>query len=254
MSEGGLSTDSVFITGTDRGIGLEFVKQLTQLQRPPKHIFATCLCAADCEELHHLALEHSNVHIHQFDVRDYASYPGVVEWVRSHLEGQGLNVLINNAGIGQWQGFEDVTREHMLEVLETNTVAPLMIAKAFLPLLKQAAATEDSTDLSCSRAAVVNVSSTYGLVGLNSNGGVYAYRTSKAALNMVTKSMSVDLKPHGILVVAVSPGWTLTKMGGPNAEITTTTSVAGLLNVMAGLNEASAGSFIRYNGEIFPWS
>jgi len=70
---------------------------------------------------------------------------------------------------------------------------------------------------------------------------------------MVTKSMSVDLKPHGILVVAVHPGWVLTTMGGPSAQITTTTSVSGLLNVMEGLSEDSSGSFIKYDGEVVPW-
>jgi len=63
------------------------------------------------------------------DVRDYASYPGVVEWVGSHLEGEGLNVLVNNAGIAHWQGLEDVTREHIMDCLETNAVVPVMIAK-----------------------------------------------------------------------------------------------------------------------------
>jgi len=77
--------------------------------------------------------------------------------------------------------------------------------------------------------------------------------TFQAAQNMVTKSMSVDLKQHGILVVALHPGWVLTEMGGPNALIDATTSVSGLLKVMEGLNEESAGSFISFKGEIVPW-
>jgi len=70
---------------------------------------------------------------------------------------------------------------------------------------------------------------------------------------MVIKSMAIDLKSHGILVVGVHPGWVLTEMGGPNAEITMNVSVGGLLNVIAGLNEDSAGTLIKYDGEIIPW-
>ena len=75
----------------------------------------------------------------------------------------------------------------------------------------------------------------------------------QAALNMATKSMSVDLKPHGILAAVIDPGWVMTDMGGPDAKIDVTTSVAALLNVMEGLNENSAGTFLNYKGEIAPW-
>lgn len=76
----------------------------------------------------------------------------------------------------------------------------------------------------------------------------------QTALNMVIKSMSVDLKSLGILVVAVQPGWVVTKMGGPNALISTAESVTGLLKVMAGLSEADAGCMIGYDGEVLPWT
>jgi len=69
------------------------------------------------------------------DIRDYSSYPGVVEWVGGHLAGEGLNVLVNNAGIAHWQGFEDITREHMLDCLETNAIVPLMMAKVLYSFL-----------------------------------------------------------------------------------------------------------------------
>ena len=68
------------------------------------------------------------------DICDYASYPGVVDWVASHLEGQGLNILVNNAGIAHWQGFDDITRELMLDCMETNAVVPLMMAKVLCAL------------------------------------------------------------------------------------------------------------------------
>jgi len=79
------------------------------------------------------------------------------------------------------------------------------------------------------------------------------YCMFQAAQNMVTKSMSTDLKPHGILAVALHPGWVLTEMGGPDALIDATTSVGGLLKVMEGLNEASAGCFISFKGDTVPW-
>lgn len=253
MSGSGLRVGSLFITGASRGIGLEFVKQLTELPQPPKHIFATCRNPDAAEELRQLASKHPNVHLHKLDVRDYASYPVVVDWVGSHLEGQGLNVLVNSAGIAHWQGFDDVTREHMLDCMETNAVVPLMMAKAFLPLLKKAANAGGSTGLSCARAAIVNFSTRMGSIDDNTSGGSYAYRTSKTAQNMVTKSMSVDLKPMGILAVSLHPGWVLTEMGGPNALIDAATSVSGLLKVMEGLNDDSVGRFISFKGEIVPW-
>jgi len=78
-------------------------------------------------------------------------------------------------------------------------------------------------------------------------------RLFQAAQNMVTRSMSVDLKPMGVLAVALHPGWVLTEMGGAGALIDAATSVSGLLKVMEGLNDDSAGCFISFKGEIVPW-
>lgn len=247
----GLRVGSLFITGANRGIGLEFVKQLTQLPQPPKHIFATCRNPDAAAELHQLASKNANVHIHKLDVRDHAFFPAVVDWTASLLEGEGLNVLVNNAGVAQWQGFDEVTRENMLDCFESNCIAPLMLAKSFFPLLKKAA--DAGTGFSCARAAVINFSTRMGSIDDNTSGSLYPYRTSKAAQNMVTRSMSVDLKQYGILAVALHPGWVLTEMGGPNALIDATTCVSGLLKVMEGLNEESAGSFVSFKGEIVPW-
>jgi NAD(P)-dependent dehydrogenase (short-subunit alcohol dehydrogenase family) len=251
----GLRVGAVFITGCSRGLGLEFVKQLTQLSNPPKHIFATCRDPDTATELQEVAGKNANVHIHKFDVLNYESFPSVVQWVETSLGPDGvLNLLINNAGIYQpEQTLDTITPEKMTIEFETNAVSPLMLTKAFLPLLKKAAAASADSPLSVSRAAVVNITSRMGSIEDNTSGGSYAYRTSKAALNMVTKTLSVDLKPHGILAIVLHPGWAMTKMGGKGALITATESVSGLLRVMEGLKDEHSGKFISFKGDNLPW-
>ena len=90
-------------------------------------------------------------------------------------------------------------------------------------------------------------------MGDNTSGGSYIYRSSKAALNAATKSLSIDLAPEQIKVVALHPGWVLTEMGGPNALIDTTTSVSGMRKVIDGLKVKQSGDFIAYDGTLLPW-
>lgn len=250
----GLRIGSLFITGANRGIGLEFVKQLTRLPQPPKHIFATCRNPNEAKDLQQLASEHNCVHVVKLDVTETSEYPGLVKTVETALNGEGLNVLINNAGVGGRIQLNDVTGDQMMEYYRVNAVAPLLLVQAFLPLLKKAASTAaDGSGLSCSRAAVVNISTKVASIDDNKSGGGYPYRASKVALNIITKSLSVDLKADGILAVVLHPGWVQTKMGGPNALISTETSVAGLLGTMEGLNEEASGSFFNYDGTVIPW-
>lgn len=184
-----------------------------------------------------------------------------VEEVSCLLGDAGLNCLINNAGINVVADFTTVTADQMIENFHTNAVAPLMITKAFLPLLKKAAfrnAAGDLRTMGIERAAVVNMTSLLGSVELNwgeraNNFKWYPYRTSKSALNMVSRCMAVDLQPDGILCMAIHPGWVRTDMGGAQAPLSPEESVAAVLSVIGGLTEKDHGSFLNFTGEQLPW-
>ena len=241
---------SIFITGCNRGIGLELVKQILNLSTPPRNIFATCRSIEIASELKNLAASNSNLHLIEFDVTDFQAIGHVVSEVEKNLEGQGLNLVINNAGVMDSAKLNDVTAEGMIDVLNTNVVAPLMLTKGLLPLLRRAAS--QSNDQGSTKALVANMSSSLGSIA-NTKGGLYPYRTSKAALNMVTKSLSIDLEKDGIMTVSLHPGWVQTDMGGSNAAVTTEQSVQGLLSVIASLDESKNGGFLSFSGEILPW-
>jgi len=127
-------------------------------------------------------------------------------------------------------------------VFRVNTMAPLRMAERFVA---QVARSE--------RRLIANVSSRMGSIGDNSRGGSYIYRSSKAALNMVVKSLSADLAGRGIAVVAFHPGWVQTDMGGPEAAITAAESVAGMRAVIERLGPADNGKFFDYDGSEIPW-
>ena len=243
---------SVFITGANRGIGLELVKAFLNLSPPPEHVFATTRCLESASDLKGLQSNHSNLHILQLDVTDFNAFPKVVGEVTEMLGGKGLNILINNAGAPYDRSpIGEVTVDAMINTYRTNTVAPLMLVQAFLPLLKKAAA--DTEDKSSLKACILNMSSSVASIEENASGGMYSYRASKAALNIVNKSLSIDLKPFGIMAVVLHPGWVKTDMGGPDALISTSESVTGLMKVITSLDESKSGMFFNYRGEIVRW-
>lgn len=245
---------SVLITGCNRGIGFGLVKYLTEQAIYPQYLFATCRNPAKAEALQDIAEKHKNVHILQLDVTDFESYGNVVKSVDSVVQDEGLNVLFNNAGVSsKFTRMNLVKVEQMISGFMTNTIAPLMLTKAFVPLLKKAAQNKSSESLSVSRAAVINFSSVLGSIAENSQGGLYPYRASKAALNAVTRSMSVDLKSDGILVTSIHPGWVQTEMGGRNATMTVEESVSNIIKTVLALNEKYNGKFIQYDGKEVPW-
>ncbi|CAG2178328.1 unnamed protein product, partial [Oppiella nova] len=157
---------------------------------------------------------------------DYHCFPEFVKQVEAIVGDNGIDTLINNAGILLPKLLDSVTAEDMLKNFEVNSVAPLMLTKALLPLLKTSAASR--------KTSVINISSSLGSIELATRPGmtIYPYRTSKAALNMITKCLAVDLKPHNIHVISICPGHLKTDLGGPTAQLEVSTGVSGVLNVI----------------------
>ncbi|XP_038161388.1 C-factor [Cyprinodon tularosa] len=210
---------SVLITGANRGLGLQMVESLASEGFSPGKIIATTRNISLSQKLQELAKKYSNVHIVTLDVVDQESIEKCAEEVGQLVEEEGLNCLINNVGINVEADFHSVTAEKMIENFHTNSVAPLMITKAFLPLLKKAASRGGSGIMGIQKAAVINMTSLLGSVELNwgeraNSFKWYPYRTSKSALNMVSRCMAVDLESDGILCMAIHPGWVRTDMGG----------------------------------------
>ncbi|KAM8799196.1 C-signal-like [Eudromia elegans] len=147
----------------------------------------------------------------------------------------------------------------MSEVYATNTIGPLLVSQAFLPLLKKAAQGSPSSELSCSRAAIINMSSSAGSIEdvfLWDLGEIISYRCSKAALNMLTKCQSLGYRQHGILCAALHPGWVQTDMGktlGEQPSLAMDASVQGMLKVLSSLSERNIGTLLDWEGKVVPW-
>ena len=246
---------SVLITGANRGLGLNIIKHILNSSVVPKHIIATCrsLKAENAQELQKLAEKNSNIHVLEFEMADVSGsrLPDLVKQVSDIVQEFGLNLLINNAGMLISETFDEASAESMRSTLNVNTIAPFMITKSFRPLLKLAA--EEQRDDERSQAAVVNISSIMGSIGLTNDAYKFSYKVSKAALNMVTKAVSGEFKNDGITVVSVHPGWVKTDMGGSAAPVTVDESVAGIMNIISTLKTSHTGSFFSYDGTVLPW-
>ncbi|KAK2918186.1 hypothetical protein Q8A73_004932 [Channa argus] len=252
---------SVLVTGANRGLGLQIVDTLASGGFSPGKIIATARNPESAQKLQEVAAKYPNIHIITLDVLSQESIEKCVEEVAKLLQDEGLNCLINNAGINVLADFNTVTADKMIENFHTNAVAPLMITKAFLPLLKKAASrggAGGSRSMGIQRAAVINMSSLLGSVELNWGEKAdtfkwYPYRISKSALNMVSRCMAVDLEHDGILCIVIHPGWVRTDMGGYEAPLSPEESISSILSVIGGLTEKDHGSFLDFTGEMLPW-
>jgi len=229
------NTYQVLITGTNRGIGLSFVEQYA---KDGWNVIACCRDPQSATELQALASKHRNIQIIALDMADFSQ----IDAVALQLKDKKIDVLINNAGVYPESSLGNVDFDDWVSAFKINTMAPLKMAKAFMP---HVAASQ--------LKKIVTLSSKMGSVDDNTSGGSYIYRSSKAAVNMVMKSLSIDLKPYGIAVVTLNPGWVKTDMGGPNGLIDSQTSVTGLRKVIADLSLSSSGKFIGYDGSEIAW-
>lgn len=161
------------------------------------------------------------------------------------LGGRPIDVLINNAGRQSTpghQGLGDFDRASWHAVFDINLFTPMRMAELFLENLERSG-----------RGRIVMISSDLGSMELNTYGGLYAYRASKAAVNAITKSLAIDLAGRGIIAVALNPGWVLTDMGGPDAVLDVETSVRGMKKVIDDLRPADSGRFLSWDGRELPW-
>jgi NAD(P)-dependent dehydrogenase (short-subunit alcohol dehydrogenase family) len=238
---------TLLVTGANRGLGLEFVRQYAQ---DPVTILATCRTPEKADALQALAATHKNITIHRLDAADPESMRHLVR----QLGKTPLDILINNAGIlsgrdgvftpsvaDPSQTLGSLDSKAWEKVLWVNTIAPILVTEACLPLLRQSKA-----------AKIVMISSGWGCI-TDMDSGYIAYRTSKAALNAAMRNIADTLKQEGITTVSLRPGWVITDMGGPNADLTPQTSIAGMKNVIAGLTVKDTGTFFGYDGKIYPW-
>jgi NAD(P)-dependent dehydrogenase (short-subunit alcohol dehydrogenase family) len=229
---------SVLITGSNRGIGLEFVRQYAQ---SGWRVFATCRRPAEAAELHELAGQHPGLSVHHLDV----TVPEDIRAIAWELEGMSLDVLINNAGVYIEKGTPELgglRYEDWLRTFEINTLGGVRMTEA---LLENVARSD--------RRLITTISSHMGSIADIQSPGSYYYRSSKAALNAAMQGLAVALRPRGIGMLLLHPGWVKTRMGGSDAIISSEESVRGMRKIIDEFTLEDSGRFIQYDGTELPW-
>jgi len=226
---------TVFITGANKGIGLELCRHYAS---QGSLVFASCRDMAKSEQLEQIE---GRLEILELDVSVPASVAGITEIIGT----QPVDLLINNAGI-MGPDTSDQTAVNMdfegwAETFAVNTMGPIRVMQALLPNLK-----------SGSNPRVVNITSQMGAISLDMP-LAFAYCSSKAALNKFTRLAAGSLAEEGIAVCLIHPGWVKTDMGGEGAEITPVQSAAGIAETIESLNKNTTGSFWKWNGELHEW-
>ncbi len=234
-----MNSRRVFITGSNRGIGLALARHLAAKGHT---VFAAARRPEQATDLHALARQHpGRVHVLPLDVTDEASIAAAAAQVRALSD--GLDWLINNAGVlvrgERWDTLDPAAMSHAFRV---NAIGPLIVAKHFVPLLRRGRA-----PLICQMTSVM------GSISLTEGGGYYSYRGSKAALNMMSVVLAHELRPLGIAVVLMHPGWVRTDMGGAAAPLDPATSAQGIVRVLESVTLADSGRFLTWEGRELPW-
>ena len=241
---------TALVTGANRGIGLEFVRQL--LARGDQ-VVATCRHPGKAAALNSLAGEHpGRLHVLPLDVADAKSRAALVHDLPLVLGGHPheepehgtpgrIDLLVNNAGVlHSGERFGHVEQAMLEDSLRTNAVGPFLLAQALAPLLADG-------------ARIANISSQLGSIANTTRFGTPSYDISKAAQNMASVLLARALAERGIAVLALHPGWVQTEMGGAGAQVAPVDAVAGLLRVIDAATPAQSGTFLDWRGQPLPW-
>ena len=258
---GPIANALVVVTGANRGIGLEFCKQILA-KSDGNSVVASCRDPSAATDLNALQKEMgaSRLAIVALDVADeksiakWAEGLASLEPVKAH--GGSISVVINNAGTTGTDGYskwelQDMTAEEMMHVYRINTIGPMLVTQQLVKrgLVGSVAGSPSEGPVSL----VGNVTSKAGSVDDNGSGKGYAYRASKAALNIVNKSMSIDLADLGVWCQLLHPGWVRTRMTEGRGLIDADESAAGLIKAMEGEYGPINGCWYDYKGDEIPW-
>ena len=230
-----MSLHQVLITGANRGLGLEFTKQYAA---DGWSVLACCRHPQSAMQLQALAQTHPNIKIFSLDVADFSQ----IDALALQLKDSAIDLLINNAGVYPSSSFGDVDYDQWAQGFKINSMAPLKMAEAFVQQITRSQLKKIAT-----------ITSKMGSIDDNTSGESYSYRSSKCAVNMVMKSLSIDVKPYGISTITLHPGWVQTDMGGVNGLINAQTSVTGLRKQIAALSLDNTGKFMAYDGKAINW-
>ena len=234
-----MPTRHALVTGANRGLGLEFVRQL--LARGD-HVVATCRHPGRAHALNQLAGEHpGRLHVLPLDVADPRAIAELVRELPLLDPGLRLSLLLNSAGVlHSGERFGSVTAANLEDSFRTNAMGPFLLAQALAPALVDG-------------ARIANITSELGSIAGLARFGTPSYNISKAAQNMATALLAKALATRGIIVLALHPGWVQTDMGGSDATLTPTQSAQGLLQVIDGATLQSSGRFFDWRGETMEW-
>ncbi len=224
------------VTGANRGIGLELARQL--LARGDQ-VDAAVREPERAGDLRALGDGGDRLRVHRLDQLE----PDSVRELAAGLGGEPVDLLVNNAGVygGTRQHLPDIDFEDAVRTYRVNALGPLRVTLALLPNLKAA------------RGKVIHLTSGMGSIADNKSGAFYAYRMSKAALNMMSRSLAVDLRGAGVASAVINPGWVKTDMGGPGAPTPVEESVRGILREIDAFTLESSGAFLDWKGRPYPW-
>ena len=222
---------TILITGANRGIGLE---SSLQFAADGWRVLACCRNPYAASEL--AAMD--GITVHELDVTDMASVDRLAQKISDPID-----VLLNNAGQSPRPPIEfgSMDYDKWSDLFTVNTLAPFKMTEAFHDHLCRG-----------DRKVVANVSSIMGSIE-ETSGGHVPYRSTKAALNMVTKALSNDLASDKIVVFSIHPGWVRTDMGGESAAVSPEDSAAGIKKVIEGADADASGRFFNWTGETLPW-
>ena len=222
------------ITGSNRGIGLEFVRQYAQAGWK---VIATCRTPIGVGEL---ATVEGDIEVHGLDVTD----PYQIDRLAKDLDGVAVDVLINNAGVFGPRSYElaDIDYQEWMKVIDINVFSPLKVSLAFAPHVARSKLRK-----------LITVSSKMGSIALDSSGNDLIYRSSKTAVNSVMRGVAAQFRDQKIAVRMLHPGWVQTDMGGATADIPVSESVRGMCRTIDDLDMSSTGGFYNYDGSEIPW-
>ena len=227
------------VTGANRGLGLEFVRQLLGRRH---HVVATCRHPGKATALNTLAGEYpGRLHVLPLDVAEPRSHAELARELALVADGEKLDLLVNNAGVLRGgERFGHVQAADLEASFRTNAMGPFLLVQTLAPQIADG-------------GTVANISSEVGSIALRQEFRTPSYAIGKAAQNMTTSLLAQALESRRIKVVALHPGWVQTDMGGEQAALTAQESVAGLLQVIDRLDQDDSGGFLDWQGQTLPW-